>query len=189
MADRARYNAVAIGLHWLIALGIAIQLILGLSMAHQAMPVAQKFALFQLHKSIGITVLLAILLRVLWRLTHRPPPLPAATPPLERRAAHGAHLLLYALMLGLPLSGWALVSASVFNIPTVLYGVIPWPHLPILSTLADKKPVEDAFGWLHAWMAWSIIALLVLHIGAVARHQLRGDGVLWRMAPFWPRRA
>lgn len=186
-ADR-RYSVVAICLHWAIALGIAGQLVLGIVMAHAAIPVSEKFALFQLHKSIGVVVLLAVVLRVVWRLTHRPPPLPSVLPKLERRAASGGHLLLYALMLGLPLSGWALVSASVFNIPTVLFGVVPWPHLPILPTLADKKPVEAALGWVHAWLAWSIIAMLVLHVAAVIRHQMSGHGVFWRMAPFRFRR-
>jgi cytochrome b561 len=65
-------------------------------------------------------------------------------PGFERLLAEGAHALLYVLIIGLPLSGWALVSASRFNIPTVLFGVIRWPHLPVLSTLQNKAPAEAA---------------------------------------------
>jgi cytochrome b561 len=188
MARRDRYDAVAIGLHWLIALGIGAQLLLGLDMVQFETQLSQKFYLYQLHKSIGITVLLAVLVRVAWRLTHRPPPLPPAMPGHEKAAAEGVHYLLYALMLGLPLTGWALASASVFNIPTVLYGSIPWPHLPVLSTLSNKAPVETALKWTHAWLAWAIIAVLALHVGAVIRHLWKGDGMIRRMLPL-PTRA
>ena len=133
---RSRYDAVAIILHWTIGLGILALIAIGLTMTHLGLAPMAKFQLYQLHKSIGITVLLAVLLRLLWRLTHRPPPLPAM-PPLEKAAAEGTHRLLYLLMLVIPLSGWALVSVSPFNLPTVLYGVVPWPHLPVFPDLTD----------------------------------------------------
>ncbi len=182
--DRARYTRVAIGLHWLIAAGLVGQLALGLVMVGADVPLMRKFELYQLHKSVGVSILLAVVLRVVWRMAHRPPALPSGMAAVEKRAAAGAHLLLYALMLGLPLSGWAMVSASVRPFPTVLFGVLPWPHLPVLSTLSDKAPVEDALKWVHAWAAWSLIALVVLHVAAVARHAFRRDGIAWRMAPF-----
>lgn len=185
---RTRYTAVAVVLHWLIALAILGQIALGLAMTQLALPPMRQFQLYQWHKSIGITVLLLIVLRVLWRLGHRPPPLPLAMPAAERRAAAGVHLLLYALLLGLPLSGWAVVSASPFNIPTVLYGVLPWPHLPVLPDLHDKVPVEAVLKAVHAYGAWVLIALLALHIVAALRHALiLRDDVLWRMLPIVPR--
>ena len=110
--SRIRYDAVAIGLHWLIALGILALIAIGLTMTRMDLGPMAKFQLYQLHKSIGITVLLAAMLRVLWRLTHRPPALPDAMPRLERKAAKGAHAALYAFLFFLPLTGWALVSAS-----------------------------------------------------------------------------
>ena len=179
-----RYGAVAIGLHWLIALGILALIAVGLTMTHAQLSPMAKFQLFQLHKSIGITVLFAVVLRALWRLTHRPPPLPDAMPPLERKAAEGAHAALYAFLFFLPLTGWALVSASPFNIPTVLYGVIPWPHLPVLSTLEDKAPVEHALKLVHGYAAWLLIALGLIHAGAALRHHfILRDGILRRMLP------
>jgi cytochrome b561 len=182
---RTRYDAVAIGLHWLIALGILALIVVGLSMTHLSLSPMTKFQLYQLHKSIGITVLCAAVLRVLWRLIQRPPPLPVTMPPLERRAAEGAHVALYAFLFFLPLTGWALVSASPFNIPTVLYGLIPWPHLPVLSTLTDKAPVEHVLKIAHGKGAWLLIALAAIHAGAAFRHYfILRDGILQRMLPF-----
>jgi len=179
-----RYTAVAIALHWLIAAGIVVQILMGLAMVNATLALPEKFKLYQWHKSIGITVLLLVLLRILWRLGHPPPPLPASLPRHERWGAHLAHLALYAFMLFLPLTGWALVSASPLNIPTVLYGVVPWPHLPVLSTLPDKAPAESVLKILHHWGGWLLIPLVLLHAAAALRHHLfLRDGILWRMLP------
>lgn len=182
--SRTRYDAVAISLHWLIALGILALIAIGLTMTQMDLGPMAKFRLYQLHKSMGITVLLAAMLRVVWRLTHRTPPLLDAMPQLERRAAEGAHAALYAFLFLLPLTGWALVSVSPFNIPTVLYGVIPWPHLPVLSTLEDKAPVEQVLKLVHGAGAWLLIALVLVHAGAALRHHfILRDGILRRMLP------
>lgn len=182
--DQSRYTAVAIILHWMIALGILILIVMGLVMDHVALPPLRLFQLYQLHKSIGITVLLAIVLRLLWRLTHKPPALPKSMPPFERGAAEWVHGLLYGLQLILPISGWALVSASILGIPTVLYGVLPWPHLPILSALGDKAPAEATLKLLHHWSAWALLAIIVLHAGAALRHHfILHDRILQRMLP------
>jgi len=180
----ARYHAVSIALHWLIALGILALIAIGLAMTHLALAPLLKFQLYQLHKSIGVTVLLAVLLRILWRLGHRPPPLPELKR-LEKAAADGMHGLLYVLMVALPLTGWALVSASPFNLPTVLYGLVPWPHLPILATLEDKAPVEAVLKFTHGKLGWLLLVLIVVHVGAALRHHfVLRDGVLRRMLPF-----
>lgn len=181
-----RYTLVAILLHWLIAAAILALLVMGFVMTDQTPGSHLQFVLYQLHKSVGITVLALSLVRLAWRLSHKPPALPAHMPPAEQLLAHLGHFALYALMIGMPLEGWALVSASVWNIPTVLYGVIPLPHLPILSTLADKKPVEDVLKLLHSAAAWVMIITLVGHVGAALRHHvLIKDDVLTRMLPRW----
>ncbi len=183
-----RYTAVAIFLHWAMALGILALIVIGLAMTHVKLKPFDLFRLYQLHKSIGITILLAAFLRLAWRLMHKPPALPAAMPPAERKAAEATHLLLYFYLFVLPLTGWAVVSAAVLNVPTYLYGIIPWPHLPILPTLHNKKPVEHVLALTHTYLAWSLIALLVLHIGAALRHHLiLRDDILTRMLP-WGRR-
>lgn len=184
MSSSLRYDGVAMFLHWLTALAVLGLIAMGLIMTDLPRGSALQFSLFQLHKSVGVTVLMLTLLRLAWRLAHRPPALPSEMPAWEKLAAHAGHLGLYALLFGLPLSGWATVSASPFNIPTVLYGVIPWPHLPVLSTLSNKKPVAEALGGLHSAAAWILIALLVVHAGAALRHHfLLKDDVLRRMLP------
>jgi len=181
----ARYTSVAIFLHWIMALGILGLLIVGLTMTHATLPLMRKFHLYQLHKSIGITILLAAFVRLAWRLTHRPPPLPAHMTTNERSAAEGGHALLYILLFGLPLTGWALVSASVRNVPTLLYGHIHWPHLPFLSSLPNKAPVEAVLEQAHRYGAWFLITVVLGHAGAALRHHfVQRDEVLRRMLPF-----
>ena len=104
-----RYSRTAMILHWLIAAGILCNVALGLSV--DFLPDDWIRPVIDTHKSIGITVLGLVLLRILWRVAHRPPPLPKAFPAWERASAHAAHLLLYVLMIGLPLSGWLHDSA------------------------------------------------------------------------------
>ncbi|MDR3532879.1 MAG: cytochrome b [Rhodopila sp.] len=182
-----RYNTVSLVLHWVIALGILALICIGLTMTHLGLAPMRKFQLYQLHKSIGITVLLAVFLRIVWRLTHRPPPLPAM-PLIEKAAAEGTHWLLYVLMLVMPLTGWALVSVSPFNLPTVLYGLIPWPHLPVFPELTNKVQVEAVMKIIHGKLGWFLTALIALHAGAALRHQfILRDGILLRMLPFGAR--
>ena len=179
-----RYTRVAIAFHWAIAALVLALLGIGLAMTHADLAPMRRFQLYQWHKSVGLTVLVLSLLRLGWRAFHRPPPLPAAMPALERGAAHLAHAVLYALIIAMPLVGWALVSASPFNIPTVLYGVVPWPHLPIVTDLPNKAAVEAGLKLVHASGAWFLIALLVLHAGAALRHHfVLRDDTLRRMLP------
>lgn len=178
-----RYSAVAIVLHWLIALAIVTLVVIGIVMT--GLPdteLTRKFTLYQWHKSLGITVLLLSLLRLAWRLTHRPPPLPDTLKPWERLAARATHIGFYVLIIVIPLLGWAMVSASPYNIPTVLYGEIPWPHLPV------PKSAFEAFKAGHVWLAFGAVALLVLHVAAALKHHyILKDDVLARMLPFMRR--
>jgi cytochrome b561 len=178
-----RYGLVAIALHWLIAAAILAMVVLGLVMVELA-PGAAKFELYQLHKSVGITILALSLVRLGWRLVNPVPPLPAGLRAWEARLARVTHVGLYALMMLLPLSGWMMVSASVWNIPTVLYGVVPLPHLPVLATLTDKAPVEQALKSVHGLLALSMMALFALHVaGALKHHLILRDDTLKRMLP------
>jgi cytochrome b561/polyisoprenoid-binding protein YceI len=190
-AVNEHYTAVAKILHWLIAIFIALQLPLGWLMSQPA-DLAQKFKLFQLHKSLGITVLLLMVLRVLWRFIGRTPALPAWLPWYERVGAKTAHLALYLLLFALPLTGWALVSSSTLPIPTLLYQTIPWPHIPWLANLPpdEKKAWAKAFSGYHGILAYVLLALASLHILAALRHGLvLRDGVLSRMLLKFRRRS
>lgn len=181
---KRRYTVVAILLHWTSALCVLALIGIGLVMTHAGLAPMRQFQLYQWHKSLGITVLGLTMLRLLWRAFHRPPPHPATMPVHERRAAGAAHALLYLLIAGLPLTGWMAVSLSPFNIPTVLYGIVPWPHIPLASLLADPAVAEGLLKLIHAYGAWVLTALLILHVGAALRHHLvLGDEVLRRMLP------
>jgi cytochrome b561/polyisoprenoid-binding protein YceI len=180
-----RYTTVAIVLHWLIAAAILFQIILGWRMGDEPKGPA-TYAIFQLHKSIGITILLLSLARLAWRLTHRPPPHPATQPRWETLASQVVHVAFYVIMIGLPITGWIIVSTSKLTIPTVLYGAIPWPHLPFLPELAaGPKHLWHQIGENgHGLLVKTTYLLLALHLGAVAKHQiLDRDEVLGHMAP------
>lgn len=177
-----RYSSVAVSLHWLIAIFI-LGLVVVAKVSHSLdTDDPLRFTLIQWHKSFGIAVLLLVLVRIIWRLTHKPPALPEHMGMLERLAASLGHLGLYGLMLAMPLTGWALVSASPLNLATELFGLIPWPHIPWLENIADKDVWEYRFSTAHYWLANGLIALVVVHALAAFRHQfwLR-DGLLSRM--------
>lgn len=181
----ARYAAVAILLHWVIAALIVLQVVLATRMTGPRTP--ETFALFQLHKSVGITVLLLSLARLGWRLTHPPPPLPATLAPWERRLARWTHAGFYVVMLGMPLTGWIMVSTSRIAVPTLLYGEIPWPMIPGLPDLsAPAKALWHEVGEAgHQLIIRCGFVLVALHVGGALKHQLfKGDEpVLARMAP------
>ena len=173
VTSSARYNNIAVLLHWLIAAAIIFQLGLGWRMGDEPKG-AGAYALFQLHKSIGFSILFLSLFRVVWRLTHKAPELPNTMPQWEQWAAKLAHLAFYGIMLGLPLTGWLLVSASSTNIPTVLFGVVPFPHLPLIAELPTdvKHQLHELAEDAHGLLAVATLGLLLLHIGAVLKHQL-----------------
>lgn len=152
----------------------------GLLMTQEWVP--NRFAIYQWHKSIGITVLVLSVIRLIWRLSHRPPALPAALPRWQRTASHATHGLFYALMIAMPLLGWAMVSASELPIPTVLYGLIPLPDMP---GVPEADIVAGRFRLLHEIGAKLFIALIILHVGAALKHHFKDrDDVLRRMAPW-----
>lgn len=175
---------VAIVLHWAIAVSIVLNLYLGWKM--NRLPLMEKFVTFQLHKSVGITILVLSLIRLAWRLAHRPPPYPLSMSRTERILAGSTHWIFYILMVATPLAGWIVVSASALNLPTLLFQRIPFPHIAWVHDLpiATRRTVENNVGELHIWLAYSFAALIVLHILAAMKHRfLQRDGVLSRMIP------
>lgn len=182
--SRTRYSTVAIVLHWLIAAAIIFQVILAWRMDGRT---PQGFALIQLHKSVGISILLLSLARLGWRLTHRPPPMPAGLATWERWLARIAHVGLYVIMIGLPITGWIMVSTSRIQVPTLLFGTVPWPHFPGLAHLVGPaKTAWNSFGHTgHEVLAWGAYVLIALHVAGALKHQLfsRDEPVLAHMAP------
>ena len=176
----ARYSAVAIALHWV--LGLAILGMFGVGVYMTDLPFSPwRLKLVNWHKWAGVTILALSVLRLVWRLTHRPPALPQVVslgmPPWQTRAYHATHYLMYALFFTVPLIGWAYSSAAGF--PIVWLGQVPLPDLlPVNKELAELiKP-------LHEISAFALIGLAGLHIAAALKHQLVDrDGLLQRMLP------
>ena len=186
-----RYSGGAIVLHWIIAALIVANIALGV-VGRDAHGLS-RLQLLQFHKSIGLTVLLLSVARLAWRLSHRPPPLPDAMPRWERLLAHAAHIGLYAIMFGLPLSGWAVVSTHPTAPPIRIFDAIPWPWFPWVRDLAPSamKAVHDAFSNTHVLLGRITLALILLHVAGAVKHMIFRDGIAWRMLPlgvFLPRR-
>jgi len=180
-----RYATVAILLHWLIAAAIILQVVLAGRMDGPKTP--QVFAVTQLHKSIGITILLLSLARLGWRLLNPPPPLPATLARWERTLSQVTHVGFYVIMIGMPLTGWIMVSTSRIAVPTLLFGVVPWPHIPGLAELAgDPRKLWHEIGEVgHGLIIKGFYVLIALHVAGALKHQLfsRDEPVLARMAP------
>ena len=177
-ADVPRYHPVAIAFHWLLAAAIVVSFGVGLYMTE--LPLSpQRLKLYNWHKWAGVTILALSALRLLWRLTHRPPvdlPMPA----WQRSAAHMTHHALYLLFFAVPLAGWAYSSAAGF--PVVVYGVLPLPDF-----VPADKALAEALKPLHKYLAYLLALLVAGHVGAALKHHfVDRDRLLHRM---WPNRS
>jgi cytochrome b561/polyisoprenoid-binding protein YceI len=187
--QRDEYTAVAKRLHWLIAILIFVLFPLAWVMGDFSNPI-QKFQAYNLHKSLGISVLILMVLRVLWRFANPPPALPRSMPRLERVGAHLGHFALYVALFLMPLTGWAMISSS--NKPSVLFQYTAFPLIPWLARLPadEKKTYEEIFMNAHGLLANILLALIALHVAAALRHAiLLKDGIFTRIMPRLSRRA
>lgn len=173
MTIPARYTRTAMLLHWLIALLIIANVLLGLAI--ERIPDDWIRPVIDTHKSIGITVLGLVIMRLLWRATHKPPALPADYASWEKRSAHLAHWALYALMFALPISGWLHDSAwkAAPEIPMRWFGLFEWPRFDFIMQLEPvlKEQLHDLFGEIHEWFGLVLYGLFALHVGAALKHQ------------------
>ena len=171
-----RYSTTAIALHWLIAVAVAAQIAFGWWMLQVPKdPVGPRVNAFNLHKSIGLTLLLLVAIRLAWRVTHRPPTLPPM-PAWQATAAHLNHWLLYVCLLVQPLSGY--LGSAVSGYPVRYFGML-------LPDWASKNvPLKDLLSVVHLTTSWILVAAITLHIGAALKHQfVDRDHLLRRM---WP---
>ena len=180
-----RYTKTAIALHWLIAAMILTNLLIVWTV--DVLPEDRVRAAINLHKSIGLTVLGLVIVRFLWRQTHTPPPLPAEYPTIEKRGAHAVHLIFYAVMFALPLTGWMHDSAfkGAAEHPLTIFG-LPWFRIGAIASLPQpqKEHWHDVFFSWHAAAAYALYALFVLHIGGALKHQfIDKKPELQRMSP------
>ncbi|WP_438969636.1 cytochrome b [Methylophaga sp.] len=181
--SETHYSRVQVILHWLIALMILIMIMVGLFMV--ALPKESELApgqesvrafWFLLHKSMGMTVAILIVLRLGWRLTHKAPPLPDYVKTWQKNASTAVHGLLYVLMVAIPFTGYLQSMFSEYD--TKFWGIV----VPRLAE-ADESQREQ-FSQLHEVLAYSLIALLLLHVSAALKHRLAGNEINQRMSLF-----
>ena len=173
----SRYTLPAIVLHWVLALGILGAFAMGVYVEDLPFSPA-KLKLVNWHKWAGVTIFLLSAARLMWRLTHAAPALPATMPAWQRAAANASHHLLYALFFAAPLTGWLFSSAAGFQ--TVYFGVLPIPDL-----LAKDPALADTLKLAHRFVNYSLAALVTVHAAAAIKHHVvDGDDVLARMLPF-----
>jgi cytochrome b561/polyisoprenoid-binding protein YceI len=178
MTDQAiRYSRTAMLLHWAIALALVFNFALGERTEHLKRG-AELFWVMQLHKSVGITILLLSLWRLGLRFFTRRPA-KAQDSDIAQFLSSAVHWGFYAVMILVPLSGWALVSTARVQLPTLLFGTIPWPHLPV-----QGRDVHEVAEELHEIVAKLMIPLLALHLVGAVRHQfMLKDALVERMVP------
>ncbi len=175
--DSPRYSSVAIVLHWVMAVAFVLMLGSGVVMSNVELSKTLQFNLYQWHKSLGVLLLVTAVLRLVWRLLHRPPALPVRMKRLERRAAKIGHWVLYGLMIALPLSGWVMVSSSVYGLPTIVFGWFEWPHVP---AVVGNEMVNNMASEVH-WIVALLFAIAIAgHVVAVIKHAVRDKEHLLR---------
>jgi cytochrome b561 len=171
---QARFTGWQRLLHWLMAICILAMLFIGVGMVSTIKPI--YLTLVSIHKPLGITILVLALVRLALRIRYGAPPLPAGLPEPMKLAALGSHYAFYALMIGMPLIGWGMLSAAAY--PVVLFG--GW-HLPAILPQSDS--LHTLLWDAHFYLAFAFFALVLLHVAAALFHALvRRDGVFETMA-------
>ncbi len=168
-----RYTRVAAVLHWLVAALIVVNVTLGFPA--ELFPDSLIRPAIDLHKSIGLTVLGLVLMRILWRLSHPAPPLPDSYGRIERVGAHIAHIVLYGLILALPISGWLHDSAfkDAAAHPLRIFWIIPWFRIGAIAHLdpVTKARVHGQLFARHVWLGYALYGLVAVHVLAAWTHQ------------------
>jgi len=174
------YTRTSIGLHWLMALLVFVTFPVGVVMHEMALS-PDKLRMLSYHKWLGVTVFILLVIRLVWRVGHKPAAMVSDMPEWQRYAAKGVHVLLYVLLFAIPLSGWLMSSAKGFQ--TVYMGVLPLPDL-----LSKDKVLGDALSALHQVLNMAMLLLVVAHVAASLKHHfVDRDGTLARMLPFLDR--
>lgn len=175
-AARSTYSRVAIWLHW--SIGLLVISNIAIVLLHDSIEGLGR-TMMGWHKAIGILVLALSLVRVAWRLTHRPPPLPAMRM-WEKGLTNLVHFAFYLLIIAIPLSGWLWMSAAETHRPISFFGLFVVPMLPV----EQSKTLAESFGEAHEIMGLATIALILLHVaGALKHHFFGGTNLLGRMIP------
>lgn len=170
------YGRVALSFHWVVVILVLTQLAIGKYASGLGVSM-DRLRWMSLHKSVGITILVVVLLRLAWRLVDPPPRLPAAMPRWERAAAHTVHWGLYLLLIATPLAGW--LAASADGLSVNWFGLVAIPDL-----VGKDEALAEIFETAHEIAIYTLVGLFSLHILAALRHGIGHDGILSRMLPF-----
>lgn len=172
------YGRTAVALHWIVAACLLFAVALGLFLGNVEESDTTE-QILAIHKSFGLTVFILACVRLVWRLTHRPPPLPATMSAAQRVAANATHALLYVTILAMPVAGYVAVAAR--GRETRFFGLFEVPQWTPLSRMLSQNATT-----VHVYGQYLLYALLAAHIGAALYHRfVLKDDVLARM---WPRR-
>ena len=172
-----RYDRVAIALHWIVAVGVFVMIGLGWYMTDIPKGTPERGFFYNLHKSIGVTLAIIILVRVVWRWNHQPPLLPAGTASWVVNASRLSHSLLYALLVLMPVAGF---TASNFS----KYGVTYFGLFKIGPLFAENKSLYELFQGIHHAASEVLVVVICIHIAGALRHLLiNRDGVFFRILP------
>lgn len=177
-----RWGSVSVLFHWLTAAFVIGMIASGVIMTKVLEPFSSaQFTAYQWHKTFGVLVFGMAAARLTWRFTAgRTPKLPTDIPVWQRWAAEGTHVALYGLLFAMPLLGWLLVSTAEIRVPTLLFGVIPLPHL----TDGPNETLYFFASWGHWLGGAAFLGLIALHAGAALKHHfIERDDVLTRMLP------
>ena len=172
-----RYSGLTMLLHWAITVLVIVNWRIAETAEHA--PEADRGEIMAPHFSIGVTILVLILLRLAWRLMHRPPPLAAHLAVWERALAKVTHTLFYILLIVMPLAGW--VAMSSFGRGVSVWGLFELPPLPVSENMDRGMAIFD----MHATAGMVLLGLIVIHVLGTLKHTLIDkDGNLFRMLPF-----
>ena len=163
-----RYHSLSISLHWAMAFGLLFMFASGLYMVNADISKAEQYQLFQIHKAAGVVVLWSLILRITVRIFTHSPDLPGQLNQVQIKKAKLGHIALYIALMIMPLSGWLMVSASPFGLPTFVFvDWIRWPHIPMV---ARNKIIETLANNMH-WITAIVLGTFILgHISAVIWH-------------------
>lgn len=172
--SKNHFGLVAIIFHWLMAILLIGLLTLGLYMV--GLPISlDKLKFYGWHKEYGILALMLVTLRIIWRLANITPQL--SLPLLEKIAARAVHWAFYGFMFAMPITGWLITSAA--GVPASFFGLFNLPSL-----IAANPDSLELFEAIHKWIAYGLIATIILHtLAALKHHFINKDDILRRMFP------
>jgi cytochrome b561 len=177
-----RYNTAIIIIHWLMALSFFWMFSSGFLMVNSEINPSLKFKFYQWHKASGVLLLILIALRIIAKIFTSTPKMTRDFSKIEIKLAKINYLLLYFFMILMPLTGWIMVSSSPYGLPTIVFDLFEWPHIP---NIASNEEISYLAKNLHFYFAIIFASLIALHISAVIKHKIINKiNLIKRM--WWP---